>query len=109
MEALQDRGLTALRLILAFTLLTTTLHYAHNVFAAADYPQVEGVPVRLLAFGAREPRALPGRRAADSGVLVRDHLYGHGFGAGAVGVRRLGRVEAQSGECRRSIFYTTLT
>lgn len=49
MEALQDRGLTALRLILAFTLLTTMLHYAHNVFAAADYPQVEGVPVGVAA------------------------------------------------------------
>ncbi len=49
MEALQDRGLTALRLILAFTLLSTTLHYAHNVIRAADYPQVEGIPVGAVA------------------------------------------------------------
>ncbi|WP_410581738.1 hypothetical protein [Amycolatopsis sp. lyj-108] len=49
MEALQNRGLTALRLILAFTLLSTTLHYAHNVIRAADYPQVEGVSVGLAA------------------------------------------------------------
>ncbi len=49
MEALRDRGLTALRLILAFTLLSTTLHYAHNVLRAADYPQVEGVPVAVAA------------------------------------------------------------
>ncbi|WP_410600098.1 hypothetical protein [Amycolatopsis sp. lyj-90] len=49
MEALQDRGLTALRLILAFTLLSTTLHYAHNVIRAADYPQVEGLPVGVVA------------------------------------------------------------
>ncbi|MEU3766442.1 hypothetical protein AB0E55_15405 [Amycolatopsis keratiniphila] len=49
MEALQARGLTALRLILAFTLLTTTLHYAHNVLRAADYPQVEGISAGAAA------------------------------------------------------------
>ncbi|MBB5853342.1 hypothetical protein ACFQ05_08565 [Amycolatopsis umgeniensis] len=49
MEALRDRGLTALRLILAFTLLSTTLHYAHNVIRAADYPQIEGIPVGVAA------------------------------------------------------------
>ncbi|MEV6909643.1 hypothetical protein [Amycolatopsis sp. NPDC051071] len=49
MEALRDRGLTALRLILAFTLLSTTLHYTHNVIRAADYPQVEGVSVTVTA------------------------------------------------------------
>ncbi|WET78945.1 hypothetical protein P3102_33715 [Amycolatopsis sp. QT-25] len=49
MEALQGRGLTALRLILASTLLSTTLHYAHNGLRAADYPQAEGVSVELTA------------------------------------------------------------
>ncbi|MGW4829484.1 hypothetical protein ACWEOG_18015 [Amycolatopsis japonica] len=49
MEALRTGGLTALRLILAFTLLTTTLHYAHNVIRAADYPQIEGIPVVVAA------------------------------------------------------------
>ncbi|OXM46911.1 hypothetical protein [Amycolatopsis alba] len=49
MEALRSRGLTALRLILAFTLLSTTLHYAHNVIRAADYPQIEGIPVGVAA------------------------------------------------------------
>ncbi|RSN47562.1 hypothetical protein DMC64_09885 [Amycolatopsis sp. WAC 04197] len=49
MEALRTGGLTALRLILAFTLLTTTLHYAHNVIRAADYPQIEGIPVAVAA------------------------------------------------------------
>ncbi|UMP05612.1 hypothetical protein [Amycolatopsis sp. EV170708-02-1] len=49
MEVLRNRGLTALRLILTFTLLTTTLHYAHNVIRAADYPQVEGISVGMAA------------------------------------------------------------
>ncbi|GAB3718850.1 hypothetical protein GCM10027598_30980 [Amycolatopsis oliviviridis] len=49
MEALRNQGLTALRLILAFTLLSTTLHYAHNVIRAADYPQIEGIPVGVAA------------------------------------------------------------
>ncbi|MFI9452663.1 hypothetical protein [Amycolatopsis sp. NPDC052450] len=49
MEALRNQGLTALRLILAFTLLSTTLHYAHNVIRAADYPQVEGISVGVAA------------------------------------------------------------
>ncbi|SFI35986.1 hypothetical protein [Amycolatopsis regifaucium] len=49
MDLLRDRGLTALRLILAFTLLSTTLHYAHNVLRAADYPQLEGISVGVTA------------------------------------------------------------
>ncbi|MEU3622743.1 hypothetical protein [Amycolatopsis coloradensis] len=49
MDVLQGKGLTALRLVMAFTLLSTTLHYAHNVIRAADYPQVEGVPVAVAA------------------------------------------------------------
>ncbi|WP_152547073.1 hypothetical protein [Amycolatopsis orientalis] len=49
MDVLQGRGLTALRLILGFTVLSTTLHYAHNVIRAADYPQVEGIPVGVAA------------------------------------------------------------
>ncbi|MEV7553084.1 hypothetical protein AB0N89_26030 [Amycolatopsis sp. NPDC089917] len=49
MEALRSQGLTALRLILAFTLLSTTLHYAHNVIRAADYPQIDGIPVGVAA------------------------------------------------------------
>ncbi|WP_414941543.1 hypothetical protein [Amycolatopsis sp. cmx-11-51] len=49
MDVLQGKGLTALRLILAFTLLSTTLHYAHNVLRAADYPQVEGISVGVTA------------------------------------------------------------
>ncbi|MEV4598790.1 hypothetical protein AB0K15_15415 [Amycolatopsis sp. NPDC049253] len=48
-------GLTALRVILAFTLLTTTFHYAHNVIRAQDYPQIPGIPVLaaqiVVAFG----------------------------------------------------------
>ncbi|WP_409494620.1 hypothetical protein [Amycolatopsis sp. cmx-11-12] len=49
MDVLQGKGLTVLRLVMAFTLLSTTLHYAHNVIRAADYPQVEGIPVGVAA------------------------------------------------------------
>ncbi|MEW2503461.1 MULTISPECIES: hypothetical protein [unclassified Amycolatopsis] len=50
-----EKGLAALRVILAFTLLTTTFHYAHNVIRAQDYPQIPGIPVLaaqiVVAFG----------------------------------------------------------
>jgi len=45
MDVLQEKGLNPLRVILAFSLLTTTLHYAHNIIRAADYPQIPGIPV----------------------------------------------------------------
>ncbi|NBH11016.1 hypothetical protein [Amycolatopsis sp. SID8362] len=55
MDVLQEKGLTPLRAILGFSLLTTTLHYAHNVVRAADYPPVPGVPLLVtqvvVAFG----------------------------------------------------------
>ena len=38
-------GLTTLRVILAFSLLSTTIHYAHNVVRYADYPQLPGISV----------------------------------------------------------------
>lgn len=55
MDVLQEKGLTPLRVILGFSLLTTTLHYAHNVVRAADYPQIPGISVLaaqvVVAFG----------------------------------------------------------
>jgi hypothetical protein len=50
-----DKGLTPLRVILAFSLLSTTLHYAHNTVRVADYPPLPGVPTLVMgivvAFG----------------------------------------------------------
>jgi hypothetical protein len=43
MDVLQAKGLTPLRVILGFSLLSTTLHYAHNAIRYADYPQLPGV------------------------------------------------------------------
>ncbi|SED73837.1 hypothetical protein SAMN04489727_9155 [Amycolatopsis tolypomycina] len=40
-----DKGLAPLRLILAFSLLSTTIHYAHNTVRYADYPQLQGISV----------------------------------------------------------------
>ncbi|WP_372670102.1 hypothetical protein [Amycolatopsis kentuckyensis] len=55
MDVLQEKGLTPLRVILGFSLLSTTLHYAHNVVRAADYPPLPGVPLLVtqvvVAFG----------------------------------------------------------
>ena len=55
MDVLNEKGLTPLRAILGFSLLTTTLHYAHNVIRAADYPQLPGIPAVVagvvVAFG----------------------------------------------------------
>ncbi|GAB3135821.1 hypothetical protein [Amycolatopsis sp. NPDC004378] len=55
MDVLREKGLTPLRVILGFSLLTTTLHYAHNVIRAVDYPQIPGLPVLaaqiVVAFG----------------------------------------------------------
>ncbi|MGW5719468.1 hypothetical protein ACWEVP_25085 [Amycolatopsis sp. NPDC003865] len=45
MDVLHEKGLTPLRVILGFSLLSTALHYAHNVVRAADYPQVPGISV----------------------------------------------------------------
>ncbi|SDX08352.1 hypothetical protein SAMN05421504_102255 [Amycolatopsis xylanica] len=36
-------GLPALRVILGFSLLSTTLHYAHNSIALDQYPSVDGL------------------------------------------------------------------
>ncbi|MEV6875195.1 hypothetical protein [Amycolatopsis sp. NPDC051128] len=38
-----DKGLTPLRVILGFSLLSTTVHYAHNAIRYADYPQLPGI------------------------------------------------------------------
>ncbi len=55
MDVLQDRGLTPLRVILGFSLVSTTIHYAHNAIRVADYPQLPGVPALaagiVVAFG----------------------------------------------------------
>ncbi|MFJ9781409.1 hypothetical protein ACIRSS_17605 [Amycolatopsis sp. NPDC101161] len=55
MDVLQEKGLKPLRVILGFSLLSTTLHYAHNVIRAADYPQIPGISVPVaqvvVAFG----------------------------------------------------------
>ncbi|GAB3393249.1 hypothetical protein [Amycolatopsis echigonensis] len=45
MDVLREKGLGPLRVILAFTLVSTILHYSHNVVRAADYPQVPGISV----------------------------------------------------------------
>lgn len=45
MDVLREKGLGPLRVILAFTLVSTVLHYTHNVVRAADYPQVPGISV----------------------------------------------------------------
>jgi len=36
-------GLTTLRVILGFSLLSTAIHYAHNALRYADYPQLQGI------------------------------------------------------------------
>jgi hypothetical protein len=55
MDVLQEKGLTPLRVILGFSLLSTTLHYPHNAIRVADYPQLPGVPAVVagivVAFG----------------------------------------------------------
>src|SRR5213078_1687287 len=55
MDVLHEKGLKPLRVILGFSLLSTTLHYAHNVVRAADYPQIPGISVPVtqvvVAFG----------------------------------------------------------
>ncbi|WP_329054537.1 hypothetical protein OG738_15170 [Amycolatopsis sp. NBC_01488] len=55
MDVLQEKGLTPLRAILGFSLVSTTLHYTHNVVRAADYPQIPGISVLaaqiIVAFG----------------------------------------------------------
>ncbi|WP_409462266.1 hypothetical protein [Amycolatopsis sp. GA6-003] len=45
MDVLREKGLGPLRAILVFTLVSTVLHYTHNVVRAADYPQVPGISV----------------------------------------------------------------
>lgn len=45
MDVLGTRGLATLRGILLFSLVSTALHYTHNVVRAVDYPQFEGIPV----------------------------------------------------------------
>jgi hypothetical protein len=55
MDVLQEKGLTPLRVILGFSLLSTTVHYAHNTIRVADYPQLPGIPAWVagivVAFG----------------------------------------------------------
>ena len=55
MDVLREKGLTPLRVILGFSLLSTTLHYTHNVIRVADYPQFPGLPTVVagvvVAFG----------------------------------------------------------
>ncbi|WIV60332.1 hypothetical protein [Amycolatopsis nalaikhensis] len=55
MDVLQEKGLTPLRAILGFSLVSTVLHYSHNVVRAADYPPLPGVPLVVtqvvVAFG----------------------------------------------------------
>jgi hypothetical protein len=38
-----DKGLVPLRVILGFSLLSTTIHYTHNALRYADYPQLQGI------------------------------------------------------------------
>jgi len=82
MDVLTGKGLTALRVILAFSLLSTTLHYAHNVIRAADYPPLEGIPlavtqlvvaftwVLLTTFGVLGYRAYLGGRYSRALVFL---------------------------------------
>ena len=55
MDVLQGKGLTPLRVILGFSLVSTTIHYTHNAIRVADYPQLPGVPAMVagivVAFG----------------------------------------------------------
>ncbi|VVJ14983.1 Uncharacterised protein [Amycolatopsis camponoti] len=55
MDVLQEKGLTPLRVILGFSLVSTTIHYAHNAIRVADYPQLPGVSATVagivVAFG----------------------------------------------------------
>jgi hypothetical protein len=55
MDVLREKGLTPLRVILGFSLFSTTLHYTHNVIRVADYPQFPGLPTvvagAVVAFG----------------------------------------------------------
>ncbi|MEC3979940.1 hypothetical protein [Amycolatopsis sp. H20-H5] len=50
MDELREKGLNPLRLILGFTLLSTTLHYAQNVISAASYPPVAGISLGVTQF-----------------------------------------------------------
>jgi uncharacterized membrane-anchored protein len=38
-----EKGLAALRIVLAFSFISTTLHYAHNIIAVERYPQLVGI------------------------------------------------------------------
>jgi hypothetical protein len=55
MDVRHDKGLAPLRVILGFSLVSTTIHYAHNALRVADYPQLPGVPATVagivVAFG----------------------------------------------------------
>ena len=43
MGDVHEKGLAALRIVLAFSLVSTTLHYAHNIIAVERYPQFQGI------------------------------------------------------------------
>ncbi|WIY05192.1 hypothetical protein QRX60_15595 [Amycolatopsis mongoliensis] len=51
MDVLQEKGLTPLRVILGFSLVSTAIHYAHNAIRVADYPQLPGVPATVAGIG----------------------------------------------------------
>ncbi|WP_156096727.1 hypothetical protein [Amycolatopsis jejuensis] len=48
MDVLREKGLGPLRVVLGFTLVTTVLHYTHNVVRAADYPQIPGLSLLVV-------------------------------------------------------------
>jgi hypothetical protein len=54
MDDVMKTGLNPLRVILGFTLLSTTLHYGQNVISASSYPPVAGISLEvtqvLVAF-----------------------------------------------------------
>jgi hypothetical protein len=43
MDEVHDRGLVALRIVLVFSLVSTALHYAHNIIAVERYPGFTGI------------------------------------------------------------------
>ncbi|MBB4687885.1 hypothetical protein [Amycolatopsis jiangsuensis] len=54
MDLLREKGFTPLRVILAFSVLSTAFHYWHMVVRPRDYPPINGVPevAGQIAIGA---------------------------------------------------------
>jgi hypothetical protein len=50
-EAVHGKGLTVLRMVLVFSLISTALHYAHNIVAVERYPQFDGISNSLTQVG----------------------------------------------------------